>query len=141
MSIPASGSSAAGESAPVDPSLKLFLATWILSLFFGFFGADRFYLGKTGTAVLKLLTFGGAGIWWLIDLVLVLIGAQRDRFGRELTGHERFKVVAWIISATVVIICFLVAPYFYGRTSSSGELPGSSPTTSHAVAGEAQSAV
>jgi len=46
----------------------------ILSLCFGVFGVDRFYLGYTGLGVLKLVTFGGFGIWALIDFILICIG-------------------------------------------------------------------
>ena len=41
--------------------------TMILSWALGFLGADRFYQGQAGLGVLKLITFGGALIWWLID--------------------------------------------------------------------------
>lgn len=42
--------------------------TWILLVFLGFFGAHRFYMGKWGTAILYLLTFGLLGIGYLYDL-------------------------------------------------------------------------
>lgn len=43
----------------------------VMSAVFGKFGVDRFIMGKTGTGILKLITLGGFGIWWLIDLVLI----------------------------------------------------------------------
>ena len=40
----------------------------IISIFLGGLGVDRFMLGETGIGVVKLITAGGLGIWWLIDL-------------------------------------------------------------------------
>ena len=50
----------------------------LLSFFGGWFGLDRFYADKPGTAIPKLLTFGGLGIWWLYDCVLIAAGEFRD---------------------------------------------------------------
>lgn len=80
---------------------KSFVTTWLLAWFLGVFGIDRFYLGKTGTGVLKLLTLGGCGIWALIDLILVLAGATRDSNGYPLAGYEEHKRTAWIITAAL----------------------------------------
>ncbi len=56
----------------------------ILSIFLGSIGVDRFYLGKVGTGILKLLTVGGFGIWWLIDVILIATGSMKDKDGNPL---------------------------------------------------------
>ena len=43
----------------------------LLSIFTGYLGIDRIYVGDVGLGVLKMLTCGGIGIWWLIDLFLI----------------------------------------------------------------------
>lgn len=52
-----------------------------LSFFAGGLGADRFYVGKVGTGVLKLLTLGGLGVWSLVDFILVLTNNLKDKDG------------------------------------------------------------
>jgi TM2 domain-containing membrane protein YozV len=45
--------------------------TLIMSILFGSIGVDRFILGHVGLGLLKLLTLGGCGVWWLVDLILI----------------------------------------------------------------------
>lgn len=52
-----------------------------LSLFFWWIGADRFYMGKPGTAILKTITFGGFGMWALYDWFLVFTNTMKDNNG------------------------------------------------------------
>jgi TM2 domain-containing membrane protein YozV len=42
----------------------------LLSIAFGFFGIDRFYKGEVGWGVVKLITGGGFGVWWLVDVCI-----------------------------------------------------------------------
>ena len=63
---------------------KDWLSTLLISFFVGWFGIDRFYLGYTGLGILKLITFGGCGIWYLVDLILIAMGKLDDSQGRPL---------------------------------------------------------
>ncbi|TFD76897.1 NINE protein [Cryobacterium psychrophilum] len=90
-------------------SNKSFVVTWLFALLLGIFAVDRFYLGKVGTGLLKLFTFGGLGVWVLVDLILVLTGAQRDKQGRTLAGYDQNKKIAWIVSAVVIALSMLIS--------------------------------
>lgn len=103
--------------APVNPyqqppgaveGPKSFVATWLFAMLLGMLGVDRFYLGKIGTGILKLVTLGGLGIWALVDLILVLVGAQRDKRGYRLAGYNQNKKVAWIVTAAVFVLSMIL---------------------------------
>jgi len=65
------------EKRKVDWTLTL-----IMSIIFGQLGVDRFIMGHIGLGILKLITIGGCGIWWLVDLILIA------------TKHE-FEDIEW----------------------------------------------
>jgi hypothetical protein len=54
-----------------------------IGLLLGVFGAHRFYVGRTGSAVAMLCTMGGMGIWWLYDMILIFAGEFKDADGRR----------------------------------------------------------
>lgn len=58
------------------------ILTLLMSIFFGSLGVDRFIMGHIGLGILKLITFGGLGIWWLVDVILI-------------ASKHQFKNVIW----------------------------------------------
>jgi TM2 domain-containing membrane protein YozV len=62
-------------------SEKGFVPTVMLCFFLGALGVHRFYVGKIGTGIVQLLTFGGLGIWALVDFIMVVTGNFKDGQG------------------------------------------------------------
>jgi TM2 domain-containing membrane protein YozV len=58
---------------------------FIVCFLFGIFGLHRFIYGKIGTGILMLITLGGFGIWWLIDLIRIGVGHFTDSRGNQLS--------------------------------------------------------
>ncbi|MFA5802019.1 MAG: NINE protein [Thermoleophilia bacterium] len=65
-------------------SEKSKITALLLCFFLGGLGVHRFYVGKTGTGILMLLTLGGLGVWTLIDFVMIILGKFTDSEGNLL---------------------------------------------------------
>ena len=74
----------AAAPAPGLQGRKEWLVALLLSIFLGVLGVDRFYLGHIGLGIAKLLTAGGCGIWYIVDVILIATNSLRDSEGREL---------------------------------------------------------
>tara|TARA_Y100000592_G_scaffold94189_1_gene158582 strand:- start:467 stop:787 length:321 start_codon:yes stop_codon:yes gene_type:complete len=60
------------------------LTLFLLTFFVGVLGVHRFYVGKIGTGFLMLLTLGGLGVWFLVDLILVVTGQFTNKDGQKI---------------------------------------------------------
>ena len=58
-----------------DPTISI-----IVSIFVGTLGIDRFLIGDIGLGIGKLVTCGGCGIWWLIDLFLIMDATKQKNY-------------------------------------------------------------
>jgi len=47
------------------------MTAFFFSVFLGFFGADHFYLQEYYSGFAKLATVGGAGVWWVYDIIRI----------------------------------------------------------------------
>jgi TM2 domain-containing membrane protein YozV len=54
----------------------------VLCLLLGLLGGHRFYVRKSWTAILQMLTLGLAGTWTAIDFIFIACGAFKDKKGK-----------------------------------------------------------
>ena len=71
-------------ASPSQPSDKDWGSALLLSIFLGWLGIDRFYLGYNGLGVVKLVTGGACGIWCLVDTILIAVNKLPDSNGKLL---------------------------------------------------------
>ena len=99
-----------------DSSEKIILPAFLLALFFGVFGAHRFYVGKIATGVLQLFTLGGFGIWTVIDWIIILCKEFTDVRGKKLRNwYHPANVADTSATATsekIILPAFLLATFF-----------------------------
>ncbi|TNE67216.1 MAG: TM2 domain-containing protein [Alphaproteobacteria bacterium] len=65
-------------------SPKSRLVALILCFMVGVFGVHRFYIGRWFTGIIYLLTLGLFGIGWLMDMILIPLGALTDGRNRPI---------------------------------------------------------
>lgn len=65
----------------METSDKSWVVTLVLAIFLP---VHRFYVGKIGTGILYWLTAGGLGIWYIVDIVMILLDKFTDKEVRKL---------------------------------------------------------
>jgi preprotein translocase subunit SecG len=75
-------------AAMVSPYKRVWALLLSAGIFLGFGGLHRFYVGKVGTGILWLLTGGVLGIGQIVDIIMILLGRFRDRYGYPLVMWE-----------------------------------------------------
>ena len=75
----------------IEPQ-KSWITTVLLCQFLGTHGVHRFYTGRIISGILQLLTFGGFGIWVLIDLIMIYTDSFKDDMNLLLTRMERVRL-------------------------------------------------
>ena len=64
---------------------NIFFLTLLLAIFLGTLGIHRFLNRRIISGIFMLLTFGGMGLWWLIDIILIVTGNFKDSNGIPIT--------------------------------------------------------
>ncbi len=113
----------------IDPtsgtrSEKSATTTLLLCLFLGAFGIHRFYVGKIGTGLLMLITFGGFGLWAFIDLVMIATCNFKDKQDRPLIFTQGksagvklvLKVIGSLFAAIFVYLFLLITLVMYATS-------------------------
>lgn len=89
---------------------------YLLSLFTGYLGFDRFYLGEWFTGIGKLATLGGLGFWWLIDIA---------RIGSSPVYADQFRLAAdlphWAYVMGTTLFFALIGFWIFGVVAASRE--------------------
>lgn len=77
------------DHPPVIGGNKSWVTTTLLCMFLGWLGVHRFYTGHVVSGLVQLFTFGGFGIWTLIDLIMIYTDSFTDNMGLLLTRMDR----------------------------------------------------
>jgi TM2 domain-containing membrane protein YozV len=79
---------------------KSWVVTILLCHFLGYLGVHRFYTGRIISGIFQLLTFGGFGIWVLVDIIMIVTDNFKDSYDRPLYHQPvRGGNKSWVVTA------------------------------------------
>jgi len=64
------------------------ILTFLLALFLGMLGIDRLYTSNLLIGILKMVSLGGLGVWWVYDIYLLVTGNYKDKYGRVVRSES-----------------------------------------------------
>jgi len=75
---------------PMQGNKSMFMTIMLLigPMCFGVCGVHRFYTGHIGIGIAQFLTFGGCGVWQMIDLIFIFTGKYKDSEGKSLIRND-----------------------------------------------------
>lgn len=74
------GEAIENENTAAGKTMNKHLFVWLGAFLFGELGVDRFMRGQIGLGILKLITIGGLGIWYLVDFIIALVKVYGNDF-------------------------------------------------------------
>lgn len=87
---------------------KFSTLAWLTGLL-GLFGIDRFYLGKTGTGLVKLFTGGGFFVLYIVDIISAVRGKSLDKDGLSPIGYSPMTQRATYLSTLIFTVYCVMA--------------------------------